>query len=179
MSSPSFLLLLSRAECSKNNSFTTFEKDPHQFTPSEHHSSKFISNYSTGFEHLGNDHRIIEWLGLGRNLKDHLVPIPSHGLFSDHPLDQRCTSPLIILVPLLWTHWNISASFFCLRLVAVLQMGPHKERVEGDYQLPCPPSHSPFVTAQDTFGLPGCKHTLLVHVHLVEPASRSSQSFSQ
>ena len=52
-------------------------------------------------------------------------------------------------------------------LDAVLQMGPHKSRVEGYYHLPLTAGLSFFNAAQDTVGLPGCKRTLLAHVQLL------------
>ena len=54
-----------------------------------------------------------------------------------------------------------------LGLDAVLWMGPHESRVEGDKHLPLPAGHPFFNAAQHTVGLPGCKHTLLAHVQLL------------
>ena len=43
-------------------------------------------------------------------------------------------------------------------------MGSHKDRVEGDNYLPLPAGHPSSDGTQNTIGLLGCKHTLLVHV---------------
>ena len=51
-------------------------------------------------------------------------------------------------------------------LDAVLQMGPHEGRVEGDSPFTVPVGHSFFGAAQDTVGILGCKSTLLAHIHL-------------
>jgi len=51
-------------------------------------------------------------------------------------------------------------------LDAVLQIGPHESRVEGNNHLSLPAGYSSFDAVQDIVGLPGCKHTLLPHVQL-------------
>ncbi|KAK4822675.1 hypothetical protein QYF61_019042 [Mycteria americana] len=50
---------------------------------------------------------------------------------------------------------------------AVLQVGSHESRVEGENHLPRPAGHASFDAAQDTVGLLGCKHTLPGHVELL------------
>ncbi|KAK4826362.1 hypothetical protein QYF61_007956, partial [Mycteria americana] len=52
-------------------------------------------------------------------------------------------------------------------LDAVLQVGSHQSRVEGQNHLPRPAGHASFPAAQDTVGFLGCKRTLLAHVQLV------------
>ena len=82
---------------------------------------------------------------------------------------ERCSSPLIILMALLWTHSSSSTSFLYWGspdLDAILQTGPHKERTKGDNPLPLPAGHHSFDAAQNTFGCLGCKRTLLAHVQL-------------
>ena len=51
-------------------------------------------------------------------------------------------------------------------LDAVLQMGPHEEKVEWDNPHTLPAGHPAVDTAQDTVGLSGYKRTLLAHVQL-------------
>ncbi|KAK4825361.1 hypothetical protein QYF61_026880 [Mycteria americana] len=51
-------------------------------------------------------------------------------------------------------------------LDAVLQVGSHQSRVEGQNHLPRPAGHAAFDAAQDRVGLLGCEHTLLGHVQL-------------
>ncbi|KAK4824308.1 hypothetical protein QYF61_013053 [Mycteria americana] len=51
-------------------------------------------------------------------------------------------------------------------LDAVLQVGSHQSRVEGQNPLPRPAGHASFDAAQDMVGLLGCKCTLLTHVQL-------------
>ncbi|KAK4825966.1 hypothetical protein QYF61_003535 [Mycteria americana] len=51
-------------------------------------------------------------------------------------------------------------------LDAVLQVGSHQSRVEGQNHLPRPAGHASFDAAQDMVGLLGCEHTLPVHVQL-------------
>ncbi|KAK4817103.1 hypothetical protein QYF61_027966 [Mycteria americana] len=51
-------------------------------------------------------------------------------------------------------------------LDAVLQVGSHQSRAEGQNHLPRPAGHASFDAAQDTVGLLGCKHTLSAHVQL-------------
>ncbi|KAK4826957.1 hypothetical protein QYF61_012806 [Mycteria americana] len=53
-----------------------------------------------------------------------------------------------------------------LELDAVLQVGSHQSRVEGENHLPQPAGHASFDAAQDTVGLLGCKRTLPAHVQL-------------
>ena len=49
-------------------------------------------------------------------------------------------------------------------LDVILQMEPHKGRVEGHNPLPFRAGHLSFAAAQESVGLPGCKCTLLAHV---------------
>ena len=49
-------------------------------------------------------------------------------------------------------------------LGAVLQVGSHENRVEGQNHLPWPTCHASLDATQDTVGLLGCKYTLLAHV---------------
>ncbi|KAK4823599.1 hypothetical protein QYF61_003799 [Mycteria americana] len=51
-------------------------------------------------------------------------------------------------------------------LDAVLQVGSHQSRVEGQNHLPRPAGHASFDAAQDMVGLLGCERTLLAHVWL-------------
>ncbi|KAK4824907.1 LOW QUALITY PROTEIN: hypothetical protein QYF61_021422 [Mycteria americana] len=51
-------------------------------------------------------------------------------------------------------------------LEAVLQVGSHQSRVEGQNHLPRPAGHTSFDAAQGTVGLLGCERTLLAHVQL-------------
>ncbi|XP_053932310.1 coiled-coil domain-containing protein 91 isoform X1 [Cuculus canorus] len=53
-------------------------------------------------------------------------------------------------------------------LDAMLQVGSHKTRVEGQNPLPCPAGHASFDAAQDTVGLLGCDCILSAHVKEVE-----------
>ena len=48
-------------------------------------------------------------------------------------------------------------------LDALLQLGLHEGRVEGDNHLPVPAVHSTSDETQDTIGLPGCKHSLIAY----------------
>ncbi|KAK4827484.1 hypothetical protein QYF61_018784 [Mycteria americana] len=79
---------------------------------------------------------------------------------------ERCSSPRIIFVALLWTHSNSSMSFLCWgpqRLNAVLQAGSHESGVEEENHLPRPAGHCSFDAAQDMVGFLGCKCTLPRH----------------
>ena len=49
----------------------------------------------------------------------------------------------------------------------VLQVGPHKSRVEGGNHFRCPTGHLSFDASQDTVGLPGSNHILLAHMKLL------------
>ena len=51
-------------------------------------------------------------------------------------------------------------------LDAVVQTGLHEGRAKGDNHLPHSAGHPSFEAAQDTVGLPYCKHTLLAHTQL-------------
>ncbi|KAK4818966.1 LOW QUALITY PROTEIN: hypothetical protein QYF61_022633 [Mycteria americana] len=51
-------------------------------------------------------------------------------------------------------------------LDAVLQVGSHQSRVEGQNHLPRPAGHASFDAAQDTVGFLGCERTLSAHVQL-------------
>jgi len=66
-------------------------------------------------------------------------------------------------------------------LEAVLQLGTHKGRVEGDNHFPCPASHSSSDGTQDIIGFPGCRRTLLSQVvfHQPGPLSPSEHAYSQ
>ncbi|KAK4818782.1 hypothetical protein QYF61_019128, partial [Mycteria americana] len=50
---------------------------------------------------------------------------------------------------------------------AVLQVGSHESRVEGENHLPRPPGHACFDAVQDKVGFVGCKCTLPGHVELL------------
>ncbi|GAB0196099.1 cAMP-dependent protein kinase inhibitor alpha [Grus japonensis] len=52
-------------------------------------------------------------------------------------------------------------------LDAVLQVGSHQSRVEGQDHLPRPAGHTSFDAAQDTVAFLGCKRTLPAHVELL------------
>ena len=81
-----------------------------------------------------------------------------------------CSSPLVILVALLWTHSNSSLFFLCWWPHAWMQLctwGLSPEgRAEEDSQLSLPIGCPSFDAAQDVAGVLGCKWTLLVHVQL-------------
>ena len=49
-------------------------------------------------------------------------------------------------------------------LDAVLQVGSHESRIEGQNHLPQPARHSSLDATQDTVGILGCKRTLPAHV---------------
>jgi len=49
-------------------------------------------------------------------------------------------------------------------LDAVLQVGPHRGRIEGDNHLPVPAGHHSSDGTQDTIGLPSWKRALLAHI---------------
>jgi len=51
-------------------------------------------------------------------------------------------------------------------LDAILQMWPHRDRIEGGNHLPVPAGYASFDAAQGTVGHPGCKHMLLSHIQL-------------
>ncbi|KAK4827094.1 hypothetical protein QYF61_014196 [Mycteria americana] len=51
-------------------------------------------------------------------------------------------------------------------LDAVLQVGSHQSRAEGQNHLPRPAGHAAFDAAQDTVGFLGCECTLLGHIQL-------------
>ncbi|KAK4819472.1 LOW QUALITY PROTEIN: hypothetical protein QYF61_004698 [Mycteria americana] len=81
-------------------------------------------------------------------------------------LEERCSSPRIIFVALLWPCSSSSMSFLAPELDAGLQARSHQSRVEGQNHLPRPAGHAAFDAAQDTVGLLGCKRTSLAHVQL-------------
>jgi len=63
---------------------------------------------------------------------------------------------------LLRTNSNSSTSFPCWEgLDAVLQMGPHKCRADGNNHLSVPADHLSFDAAQDAAGLQGCRHKIM------------------
>ena len=83
--------------------------------------------------------------------------------------EKRCSSPLII------SSWPSSGppsttpypSCICGSQVwTLLQMGPHRGRIEGENHLPLPAGCHSFDAAQDTVGLSCCKRKLLAHVQL-------------
>ncbi|KAK4816278.1 hypothetical protein QYF61_014350 [Mycteria americana] len=85
---------------------------------------------------------------------------------------ERCSSPLIIFVALLWTHSNRSMPFLCQRPQnwdAGLQVGSHQSGVEGENHLPRPAGHASFDAAQDNIGFLGCKHTLPARIQIFIP----------
>ena len=61
-------------------------------------------------------------------------------------------------------------------LDTVLQVRPHKSKVEGYNHLPLPAGHSSFEAAKGPVGLQGCKHTLLAHDKCFS-SNRTSKSF--
>lgn len=91
----------------------------------------------------------------------------------------RCTlNPLIIFMVLVWTLFNSSTVFFILGapdVDAVLQMGPYKNRVEGNIHLPRPASHL-FDVAQGTAGLMGYKCIAGLHQTFCPPEPPSSST---
>jgi len=83
-------------------------------------------------------------------------------------LQGRCSSPLIIFVALVWTHWNSSMSFLCQGpQTGTLQIRPYEGRVEVDNPHPLPAGHPFHDAALKIVDLLGCKHTLLAHVQLL------------
>lgn len=50
-------------------------------------------------------------------------------------------------------------------LNAVLHMGFHKSKIEGENHFPCPAGHCSFDAAQDAADFLGCMCTLPAHVH--------------
>ena len=81
---------------------------------------------------------------------------------------ERCSSPLIILVALLWTCYKSSTSFLCWGPQVWTQCCRWDLTREGKSRWgqssPC--YHPPVGAAQDTVGILGCKSTLSVHVQL-------------
>ncbi|KAK4817094.1 hypothetical protein QYF61_027925 [Mycteria americana] len=78
-----------------------------------------------------------------------------------HPSDYFCSLPLdplqqVHVFPVLGTP----------ELDAVLQVGSHQSRAEGQNPLPRPAGHPSFDAAWDTAGFLGCECTLLAHVQL-------------
>ncbi|KAK4827794.1 hypothetical protein QYF61_021747 [Mycteria americana] len=83
---------------------------------------------------------------------------------------ERYSSPLIIfMAPPLDSLQQVHVLLMlgAPELNAVLQVGSHKSRVEGENPPPRPAGHASFDAAQDTVGSLGCKRTLLGHVDLV------------
>ncbi|KAK4830856.1 hypothetical protein QYF61_013785 [Mycteria americana] len=81
-------------------------------------------------------------------------PQPSQPFFIGEvfqPSDYFCGPPLDQLTP---------------ELDAVLQVGSHQSRVEGQNHLPRPAGHASFDAAQDAVDLLGCEHTLSAHIQL-------------
>jgi len=83
---------------------------------------------------------------------------------------ERCSSPWIIFVALLWTCSNSSMPFFCVlraaELDAGLQMESHQNGAEGQNHLPSPAGHTCLDAAQGMVGLLGCKCTWVAHVQV-------------
>ena len=82
---------------------------------------------------------------------------------------ERCSSPQIIFVALLWTRSNISMSRLCWEapeLDTVLQVGSHQSGVEGQNLLARPAGHVSLDASQDMAGLLGCERSLPDHVQL-------------
>ena len=77
------------------------------------------------------------------------------------PSDHFCGPPLD---PLQQVH--VLLMLGAPELNAILQVGSHKSRVEGENHLPQPAGHTSFHAAQDTVGFLGCKRTLPGHVEL-------------
>ncbi|KAK4819021.1 hypothetical protein QYF61_024137 [Mycteria americana] len=78
-----------------------------------------------------------------------------------HPSDHSCGPPLDLLQQV-----HVFPVLRTPELDAVLQVGSHQSRVEGQNHLPQPAGHASFDAAQDMVGLLGCEHTLLAHVQL-------------
>ncbi|KAK4822945.1 hypothetical protein QYF61_023445 [Mycteria americana] len=78
-----------------------------------------------------------------------------------HPSDHFCGPPLDLLQQV-----HVFPVLRAPELDAVLQVGSHQSRVEGQNHLPRPAGHASFDAAQDTVGLLGCEHTVLAHVQL-------------
>ncbi|KAK4831083.1 hypothetical protein QYF61_015281 [Mycteria americana] len=78
-----------------------------------------------------------------------------------HPSDHFCGPPLD---PLQQVH--VFPVLRAPELDAVLQVGSHQSRVEGQNHLPRPAGHASFDAAWDTVGLLGCECTLLARVQL-------------
>ncbi|KAK4828850.1 LOW QUALITY PROTEIN: hypothetical protein QYF61_000907 [Mycteria americana] len=77
------------------------------------------------------------------------------------PSDHFCGPPLGLLQQL-----HVLLVLRAAELDAVLQVGSHQSRVEGQNHLPRPAGHAAFDAAQDTVGLLGCERTLSAHVQL-------------
>ncbi|KAK4824005.1 hypothetical protein QYF61_009219 [Mycteria americana] len=109
----------------------------------------------------GPDHLVVLYMPCDGTQDDLLHNLPQHRGEVFHPSDHFCGPPLD---PLQQVH-----VFPVLRspeLDAVLQVGSHQSRVEGQNPLPQPAGHAAFDAAQDTVGLVGCERTLLAHVQL-------------
>ena len=74
------------------------------------------------------------------------------------PLDHLCDPPLGSL-----QKFHTFPVLGAANLNGVLQLRPHKGRVEGGNQLPRPAGHPSSDGTQGTIAFLGCKHTLLVH----------------
>ncbi|KAK4828837.1 hypothetical protein QYF61_000894 [Mycteria americana] len=77
------------------------------------------------------------------------------------PSDHFCGPPLDPLQQL-----HVLLVLKTPELDAVLQVGSHQSRVEGQNHLPRPAGHAAFDAAQDMVGLLGCERTLSAHVQL-------------
>ena len=97
------------------------------------------------------------WQGLLRYLSGQCLELYHRSQASRH-----LCSPLLDLLQ----HLCITLVLGTPGLEAVLQMVSHDGRAEGDNPLPLPAGHPSVDAAHDALGLPGCKCTLLTHVHL-------------
>ncbi|KAK4816043.1 hypothetical protein QYF61_011051 [Mycteria americana] len=77
------------------------------------------------------------------------------------PPDHFCGPPLDLLQQV-----HVFPVLRAPELDAVLQVGSHQSRGEGQDHLPQPTGHASFDAAQDMVGFLGCKRTLLAHVQL-------------
>ncbi|KAK4830572.1 hypothetical protein QYF61_011750 [Mycteria americana] len=78
------------------------------------------------------------------------------------PSDRPCGPPLDSLQQV-----HVLLMLGAPELNAVLQVGSHESRVQGENHFPQPADHASFDAAQDTVGFLGCKCTLPAHVELL------------
>lgn len=82
----------------------------------------------------------------------------------------------------MWMQVHIFLVLRAPNLVAALQVGPHKVRVEGDNHLPHPAGHASFDVAWDTAGLPrpatktGSSWDIAENHHIAETKTFNSAS---